>query len=309
MAVCGQFESSRLFIVQRRSAKSRSAYTVHDYWRGLPRSSPWHPNPRASSTPERAPTILIREDGRPATGSRASATARSSENEPSETVWKSETSIESGLRGPLRRYLGASIGRFLAPTRLAPEAFGPFPNGFSTRSGEQGQAREGPGILTPGPPSRRSCSLPVLARRTLEGTRVGAVLTRTAGRGPWRRNKDVPSFLTEVREARRISLEAVGGRGRTGDHQRGHHRESGAQDDLLFVHVRFTPFPVLTVLRTPGLSGSPRSRGLYLCSPLVHRAQYPAEHGTRRPLDRGGVVFRALRPEGPLGSPREPGRR
>ena len=247
MAVCGQFESSRLFIVQRRSAKSRSAYTVHDHWRGLPRSSPWHPNPRASSTPERAPTILIREDGRPATGSRASATARSSENEP------------------------------------------------STRSGEQGQAREGPGVLTPGPPSRRSCLRPVLARRTLGGTRVGAVLTRTAGRGPWRRNIFVPSFLTEVREARRLSLEAVGGRGRTGDHQRGHHRESGAQDDLLFVHVRFTPFPVLTVLRTPGLSGSPRSRGLHLCSPLVHRAQYPAEHGTRRPLDRGGVVFRALR--------------
>ena len=35
MAVCGQFERFRFFVVQRRSAKSHSAYTVHDYWRGF----------------------------------------------------------------------------------------------------------------------------------------------------------------------------------------------------------------------------------------------------------------------------------
>ena len=43
---------------------------------------------------------------------------RTSENTPSETVWKSETATESGLRGPPRRYLGTSIGRFLAPRTL-----------------------------------------------------------------------------------------------------------------------------------------------------------------------------------------------
>ena len=37
MAVCGRFERSLLFIVQRRSAKSRSAYAVHDFWPGLNR--------------------------------------------------------------------------------------------------------------------------------------------------------------------------------------------------------------------------------------------------------------------------------
>src|SRR5215210_5769879 len=33
--VCGGFERFRLFIVQRGSAKSHSAHTVHDYWRGF----------------------------------------------------------------------------------------------------------------------------------------------------------------------------------------------------------------------------------------------------------------------------------
>ena len=53
MAVCGRFEGFRLFVVQRRSAKSRSAYTVHGFWRGLP----WAPGSwqlRGSGTPSAA---------------------------------------------------------------------------------------------------------------------------------------------------------------------------------------------------------------------------------------------------------------
>jgi hypothetical protein len=54
------------------------------------------------------------------------------QNNPSETVWKIGISREMGFR---RRSIGAkeaAIGGFLPPKKRAQEAFGYFPNSFST---------------------------------------------------------------------------------------------------------------------------------------------------------------------------------
>src|SRR5215211_7815528 len=64
---------------------------------------------------------------------------RTSENSPSETVWKIGMVAESILRGTPRGDEGGFIGRFLSPKTHTREASGYFPNSFSTHSGEYPQ--------------------------------------------------------------------------------------------------------------------------------------------------------------------------
>ena len=59
-----------------------------------------------------------------------------SENSPSETVWKSEMGPASGLRMSLKVVEGVLIGSLLPPKMRGREAVDYFPNGFSTHSGE-----------------------------------------------------------------------------------------------------------------------------------------------------------------------------
>src|SRR5215212_1364022 len=73
---------------------------------------------------------------------------RTSEKAPSETVWKIGMGSEIGFRRPQRGAQRASIGRLLPPKQHAREAYGYFPNSFSTHSGElgreEGSKRGGP---------------------------------------------------------------------------------------------------------------------------------------------------------------------
>src|SRR5829696_6741200 len=61
---------------------------------------------------------------------------RTSENYPSETVWKIGSGPEWGPRRPPGGHEGESIGRLLAAKIYALEASGYFPNSFSTHFGE-----------------------------------------------------------------------------------------------------------------------------------------------------------------------------
>jgi hypothetical protein len=56
---------------------------------------------------------------------------RSSQNLPSETVWKFEMGPESGLRKRPEGIEGVPIGRLLPPKKRARDAFSYFPNSFS----------------------------------------------------------------------------------------------------------------------------------------------------------------------------------
>src|SRR5215212_2864989 len=58
-----------------------------------------------------------------------------SQNSPSETVWKSGMGPESGPRKRSRGVVGAPIGRSLGGKKRDRDALGSFPNSFSTHSG------------------------------------------------------------------------------------------------------------------------------------------------------------------------------
>src|SRR5215211_7445030 len=61
---------------------------------------------------------------------------RSSQNSPSETVWKSGIGPEWGSESGQEEWKESPFGCILSPQRRAPDALGYFPNSFSTHSGE-----------------------------------------------------------------------------------------------------------------------------------------------------------------------------
>jgi hypothetical protein len=62
--------------------------------------------------------------------------SRTSENTPSETVWKIAMGSEIGVPEAAKRAERAPIGRLLPPKKHAREAYSYFPNSFSTHSDE-----------------------------------------------------------------------------------------------------------------------------------------------------------------------------
>jgi hypothetical protein len=61
---------------------------------------------------------------------------RTSQNNPSETVWKIGMGSEIGTQKATKRAPKALIGRSSPPKKYAREASGHFPNSFSTHLGE-----------------------------------------------------------------------------------------------------------------------------------------------------------------------------
>src|SRR5215207_1732683 len=69
-------------------------------------------------------------------GSAVVVAACTSQNSPSETVWKFGMGPKSGLRKRPKGVEGVSIGRLLVPKKRSRDAFSYFPNSFSTHFGE-----------------------------------------------------------------------------------------------------------------------------------------------------------------------------
>src|SRR5215204_5389658 len=115
----------------------------HRHWRhlgGLGRQASGSGYGTPSSVNGTEPSPNTREGVRaPRIGYRKllrTACLRTSQNTLSETVWKIGMGPERGVPKANERVETVPIGRFLAPKKHGREAFGYFPNSFSTHLGE-----------------------------------------------------------------------------------------------------------------------------------------------------------------------------